>query len=276
VIRAGRSRHSRRLVVAGAVLAAAGLLAACSPGGSTPVASGAPASGAPGSDPLAGALVVQAAASLTGSMDEVAADFSAAHPGVTVTVTYGGSSTLAQAIVQGAPADVFAAASDATMRTVVDAGEAAADPRVFARNALEIAVPPGNPGGVAGLADFADADRTFALCAPEVPCGAAAATAFREAGVTPRPDSLEQDVRAALTRVELGEVDAAVVYATDVRAAGDRVEGVPLPADVDVTTDLVVAPLAGSGSPAAAAAFADFVAGDAARARFEAAGFRAP
>jgi molybdate transport system substrate-binding protein len=261
-------RRAAALVVASL---AVGLLAGCSAGGSMPA--GVPD---PAPDSLAGTLVVQAASSLTGSMDEVAADFEAAHPGIAVTVSYGGSSTLAQQIVQGAPADVFASASTATMQTVVDAGETAADPRVFARNALEIAVPPGNPGHVTGLADFADATRTLALCAPEVPCGAAAAQAFATAGVTPRPDSLEQDVRAALTRVELGEVDAAVVYATDVQAAGDRVEGVPLPDDVDVTTDLVVAPLAASGSPAAAAAFADFVTGDAARARFEAAGFRAP
>ncbi|MFD2341281.1 molybdate ABC transporter substrate-binding protein [Clavibacter tessellarius] len=258
-----------RAVAVGAL--AASLLAGCSAGGSAPA--GVPD---PAPDSLSGTLVVQAAASLTGSMDEVAADFEAQHPGLTVTVSYGGSSTLAQQIVQGAPADVFASASTATMTTVVDAGETAADPRVFARNALEIAVPPGNPGGVRGLADFAEAGRTLALCAPEVPCGAAAAQAFRQAGVTPRPDSLEQDVRAALTRVELGEVDAAVVYETDVRAAGDRVQGVPLPDDANVTTDCVVAPLAGSASPAAAAAFADFVAGDAARARFDAAGFRAP
>ncbi|RIJ51692.1 molybdate ABC transporter substrate-binding protein, partial [Clavibacter lycopersici] len=244
-----------RVAVACAV--AAGLLAGCSAGGSAPAGTPDPAP-----DALTGTLVVQAAASLTGSMDEVARGFEDAHPGMTVTVSYGGSSTLAQQIVQGAPADVFASASDATMQTVVDAGETAADPRVFARNALEIAVPPGNPGRVAGLADFADPARTLALCAPEVPCGAAAATAFREAGVTPQPDSLEQDVRAALTRVELGEVDAAVVYETDVRAAGDRVEGVTLPDDADVTTDCVVAPLAGSASPAAAAAFADHVAGD--------------
>ncbi|MBM7025117.1 molybdate ABC transporter substrate-binding protein [Clavibacter sp. DM3] len=263
-MRGGRRRGVRTGIAAG--LLAAGLLAGCSAGGSAPAVS----------DSLTGPLVVQAAASLTGSMDEVAADFEAAHPGVDVTVTYGGSSTLAQQIVQGAPADVFAPASTATMQTVFDAGETAADPRVFARNALAIAVPPGDPGRVTGLADFADAGRTLALCAPEVPCGAAAAQAFAKAGITPQPDSLEQDVRAALTRVELGEVDAAVVYETDVRAAGDRVEAVPLPDDQQVTTDCVVAPLAGSASPAAAAAFADFVAGDAARARFKAAGFRAP
>ncbi len=137
-------------------------------------------------------------------------------------------------------------------------------------------MPPGNPGRVAGLADFADPARTLALCAPEVPCGAAAAQAFAAAGITPQPDSLEQDVRAALTRVELGEVDAAVVYETDVRAAGDRVEGVRLPDEVNATTDCVVAPLAGSASPALAAAFAEYVAGDDARAVFQAAGFRAP
>ena len=272
MIRASSGSGSRaRLAVVGAL--AAGLLAGCSAAGSAPATS---APGAAGPDDLTGTLVVQAAASLTGSMDDVARGFEAAHPGVTVTVSYGGSSTLAQQIVQGAPADVFASASDATMETVVDAGEASADPRVFARNALEIAVPPGNPGRVTGLADFADAGRALALCAPEVPCGAAAAQAFAKAGVTPQPDSLEQDVRAALTRVELGEVDAAVVYETDVRAAADRVEGVPLPDGVNVTTDCVVAPLAGSASPAAAAAFADHVVGDDARAVFQDAGFRAP
>lgn len=267
-------RRRRRATVARAAVVgalASGLLAGCAAAGSVPAAVPDPAP-----DSLAGTLVVQAAASLTGSMDEVARDFESVHPGVTVTVSYGGSSTLAQQIVQGAPADVFASASDATMETVVDAGEAAADPRVFARNALEIAVPPGNPGRIAGLADFADPARTLALCAPEVPCGAAAAQAFAAAGITPQPDSLEQDVRAALTRVELGEVDAAVVYETDVRAAGDEVEGVPLPDEVDATTDCVVAPLAGSASPAVAAAFADYVAGDDARAVFQAAGFRAP
>ncbi|PPF60740.1 molybdate ABC transporter substrate-binding protein [Clavibacter michiganensis] len=267
-------RRRRRATVARAAVVgalAAGLLAGCAAAGSVPAAVPDPAP-----DSLAGTLVVQAAASLTGSMDEVARGFESVHPGVTVTVSYGGSSTLAQQIVQGAPADVFASASDATMKTVVDAGEAASDPRVFARNALEIAVPPGNPGRIAGLADFADPARTLALCAPEVPCGAAAAQAFAAAGITPQPDSLEQDVRAALTRVELGEVDAAVVYETDVRAAGDEVEGVPLPDEVDATTDCVVAPLAGSASPALAAAFAEYVAGDDARAVFQAAGFRAP
>ncbi len=268
------TRRLRRATVARAVVVgalSAGLLAGCAAAGSAPA--GVPD---PAPDSLAGTLVVQAAASLTGSMDEVARGFESAHPGVTVTVAYGGSSTLAQQIVQGAPADVFASASDATMKTAVDAGETAADPRVFARNALEIAVPPGNPGRVAGLADFADPARTLALCAPEVPCGAAAAQAFTAAGITPQTDSLEQDVRAALTRVELGEVDAAVVYETDVRAAGDEVEGVPLPDEVNATTDCVVAPLAGSASPALAAAFAEYVAGDDARAVFQAAGFRAP
>ena len=108
-----------RLVVAGAL--AALLLAGCSAGGSAPAPATATA-GADASDGLSGTLVVQAAASLASSMDEVAADFEARHPGVTVTVTYGGSSTLAQQIVQGAPADVFASASTATMQTVVDAG----------------------------------------------------------------------------------------------------------------------------------------------------------
>jgi molybdate transport system substrate-binding protein len=115
------------------------------------------------------------------------------------------------------------------MKTVTDAGNAAGEPVSFATNTLEIAVPKGNPGRITGLADFADADKTIALCAPQVPCGAAATTVFEQAGITPRPDTLESDVKATLQKVQLGEVDAALVYRTDVIAAGDQVEGIEFP-----------------------------------------------
>ena len=84
------------------------------------------------------------------------------------------------------------------------------------KNTLEIAVPKGNPAKITGLPDFADKDKKIALCAVQVPCGAAAEKVFKAAGITPQPDSLEQDVKAALTKVGLGEVDAALVYKTDV------------------------------------------------------------
>lgn len=207
-------------------------------------------------DPGAGTITVLAAASLTEAFSEIARDLEADRPGTTVVLSFGASSSLAQQIVNGAPADVFAAASPATMATVVDAGDATA-PRTFARNTLQIAVPADGPD--ATLADFGDADRTIALCAPEVPCGAAAAAVFSTAGITPRPDTLEQDVRAALSKVRLGEVDAALVYRTDVLAAGDEVRGVDVPEAAAAVNDYPVVRLAESGNPELADAFVERV-----------------
>lgn len=211
-------------------------------------------------DPLTGTIVVTAAASLTETFGDIATAFEKAHPGVTVTLNFGGSSALAESIVQGAPVDVFAAASSVTMATVVDAG-LASSPTVFTSNSLEIAVPAGNPGTITGLSDFADPAQTIALCAPEVPCGAAAEKVFAAAGITPAPDTLEEDVKAALTKVRLGEVDAALVYRTDVLAAGDEVEGIQFSQSADAMTDYPIVALGESSAPAVAAAFVDFVLG---------------
>lgn len=202
-------------------------------------------------------LVVFAAASLTEALTRVAADFEAARPGTTVTLSFGSSAGLAQSVVGGAPADVFASASPATMAVVRDAGDAREEPVVFARNALQLAVPPGNPGGVTGLADFARAELALAVCAVEVPCGAAAEKAFAAAGVTPRPDTFEQDVKAVLAKVRLAEVDAGLVYVTDVRAAGDAVEGIALPPQQQASADYPVVALKDAPEPDLAV---DFVA----------------
>jgi molybdate transport system substrate-binding protein len=208
---------------------------------------------------LSGDVTVFAAASLTESFQTLGDSFMQAHPDVTVRFNFAGSSALAQQIAAGAPADVFAAASPATMKTVVDAGGNAEKPRVFARNALEIAVPPGNPAGVKGLADLANPDLTIALCAAEVPCGAAAVKAFAAAGSTPAPDTLERDVRAALSKVQLGEVDAALVYRSDVIAAGTGVDGIELPATSEATNDYPITVLTDAPNSEAAQAFVDHV-----------------
>ena len=259
------SRTTRR-----AALGLTGLLlaTACS-GGSTlagdapPSATTAPSSGpsAPSSAApagLTGPVVVFAASSLTEAFTTIGEGFEAAHPGVTVTYNFGASSALAQQITAGAPADVFAAASPATMKVVTDAADAA-DPTVFVRNRLEIAVPHDNPGKVTGLADFAKQPLKIALCAEKVPCGAAALKVFRASGVTPAPDTLEQDVKAALSKVELGEVDAALVYRTDVLAAGDKVRGIEFPEAADAVNDYPIAMTKAAPHPDAAAAFVEQV-----------------
>ncbi len=222
----------------------------------------------------AGAITVFAAASLTEVFTEIARDLEADRPGTTVTLNFGASSALAQQIVNGAPADVFAAASPATMATVVDAG-AAGTPRVFARNTLQIAVPIDATGSVT-LADFADPERTIALCAPEVPCGSAATKAFAAAGITPRPDTLEQDVKAALSKVRLGEVDAALVYRTDVLAADDDVRGIDFPEAASAVNDYPLAPLTESQNPDGAALFVERVLSDEGQQVLADAGFDAP
>ena len=249
-----------------AALAAVALLAGCgSDGGGTPAGGG-----------LGGTLTVLAAASLTDVFTDLGERLEADHPDLEVRFTFAGSSALATQITQGAPADVFAAANPDQMAVVTDAGLADGEPEVFAANELEIAVPAGNPGGVAGLADFAREDLTIALCAREVPCGAAAEEVLDAAGVTAAPDTLEEDVRAALTKVELGEVDAALVYATDVAAAGADVEGIAVPAAEDAVTEYPVCVLADAPNAAAARAFVDLVRSAVGRAALADAGFRLP
>jgi molybdate transport system substrate-binding protein len=253
-----------------AVLAAAGLavgLAGCGSAG---------AERAAGTPALSGHIVVGAAASLTETFTRLGDEFRRANPGVTVTFNFGGSSALATQIVSGAPVDVFASANLATMKTVTDAAATAAAPVVFARNHLEIAVPPSNPGRITGLADFANPAKTIALCAPEVPCGAAAALVFTAAGLRPAPDTLEQDVKAALTKVELGEVDAALVYRTDVASAGDRVKGIAFPEADRAVNDYLVAPVKGGGNAKAASAFVAWVLSDHGRTVLKGAGFELP
>lgn len=210
-------------------------------------------------------VTVFAAASLTESFDELAAAFGQANPDIDVVLSYGGSAALAIQISEGAPADVFAAANVETMRQLTDGYD------VFATNRLEIAVPLGNPGGVEGIRDLAEPGLAIALCAAEVPCGAAAATVFEAIGLTPAPDTLEEDVKAVLTKVELGEVDAGLVYHTDVLAARGSVEGIPFSQASQAVNQYPITALTPEG-----AAFADFVRSDEGLAVLERHGFGAP
>ncbi|WP_280309675.1 molybdate ABC transporter substrate-binding protein [Nocardia abscessus] len=228
------------------------------------------------SNGIGGTVTVFAAASLTETFTELGKRFEAAHPGVRVVYSFAASSALAEQIVQGAPADVFASAAPKNMQQLVDKGEVSAEPVTFVRNRLEIAVPKGNPAGITGLADFGKTEPKIALCAEQVPCGAAAKTVFQVAGVDPRPDTREADVKAVLTKVKLGEVDAALVYRTDVRAGGAQVQGITFPEADKAVNDYPVAPLAHAPNTAAAAAFVEFVRSEQARAVFTEAGFDLP
>ncbi|MGC9669410.1 molybdate ABC transporter substrate-binding protein [Planosporangium sp. 12N6] len=223
-----------------------------------------------------GTVTVLAAASLTESFSRIGRDFEQANPGVHVRFSFGGSSTLAQQITAGAPADVFASASPTTMKQVTDAGLAAGPASVFARNQLVIAVARGNPERIAGLADLAAPGRKVALCAAAVPCGASAARALDVAGVRLTPVTFEQDVKAALAKVRLGEVDAALVYRTDARAASADVEGVEFPESATAVNEYPIVALAHGPNPTGATAFVAYARSERAAAVLTDAGFQRP
>jgi molybdate transport system substrate-binding protein len=219
---------------------------------------------------------VFAAASLTESFNQIGKDFEAANPGATVKFNFAGSSALATQINQGAPADVFASAAPANMKTVTDAGNGDGTPTTFVKNQLVIAVPKGNPKNVMGLADLAKPGVKVALCAPQVPCGAAAAKALTTANVKVTPVTQEQDVKAALSKVKLGEVDAALVYRTDAKAAASDVDGVEFPESASAVNEYPIVVLKNAPNKAGAQAFVAWVLSGRARTVLTAAGFQAP
>lgn len=247
---------------------AAVALAACGAGG------GSDADAANGDAPLTGTVTVLAAASLTDVLPAVAAAFESAHPGVEVDLSFDGSSRLAAQIVQGVPADVFASADEASLRTVAEAGDAVGTTTVFATNRLVIVVPAGNPDGVGGLVDLASLRRVV-LCQPQAPCGAYTAQVFARAGLPVPAAALETSVRGVLTKVQLGEADAGLVYVTDV-AAAQGVEGVALDPGEQVVAAYPATVLRDAPNAPAARAFVAFLTGAEARRILRAAGFGLP
>ncbi len=265
----------RRLAV---TLIAAGLvasaLAGCGSSSSGSSAASASASSS-ASTSLSGSITVFAASSLLGTFTQLGKQFEAAHPGAKVTFSFGASSALATQIVNGAPADVFASASPTNMQQVVAAGDAS-NPATFASNVMEVAVPPANPAGVTSVNDLAKSSVKVALCQPQVPCGSTAAKVFANAKVTVKPVTLEPDVKSVLGKVELDAVDAGMVYVTDVKAAGAKVTGVQIPADLNASTSYPIAAISKSGDAATAQAFAAYVLSPAGQSVLAAAGFEKP
>ena len=263
--------RTRALVGTAAVLLA---LVGCS--SATPAAERTPTS----TPELTGELTVFAAASLQGAFDAIGQELAAQNPGVTVhPTTYDGSSTLATQLVGGASADVFASADLANMATVTDAGLADGTPTVFATNTLEIVVAPGNPTTITSLADLAalsTAGGKVVLCAPEVPCGAAAHKVLDGVGLTLTPVSQEQNVKAVLTKVQTGDADAGLVYRTDVLAAGDTVEGVEFPEAATAVNEYPIVMLTTTENEDVARAFVDLVLSDAGQKILSDLGFTAP
>lgn len=263
-----RKRSWTVLVV---LLSMAGVAACGSDGADTSAESGGDTSSG-----VRGTILVFAAASLTDAFAEVETAFEAAFPGTDVQLNLAGSSALREQILEGAPADVYASANQSNMDQVIEAGEVEGEAEVFVRNLMQIAVPAGNPGGVTGLDDLANAELLIGLCAEGVPCGDFAREALANADVDASIDTNEPDVRALLTKVGADELDAGIVYATDVAAAGDLVEGVDIGEDVNVIAAYPIAELAASPNPDGAAAFVDFVLSSEGQAILMSYGFAAP
>jgi len=218
--------------------------------------------------------VVFAASSLRSVFADLAGQFR--DSGVTVRFSFAGSSDLLAQLTQGAPADVFAPADEVTMTRAVDAGLPAQTPVVFAANTLTIVTGPGNPRGIAALADLTRPGTSVVICAPQVPCGAATKKVEQAAGVTIRPVSEESAVADVLGKVVSGQADAGLVYVTDARAAGDAVTAVGFAESSAAVTTYPIAVLKTSANPAAAEAFVDFVTGTQGRRALASAGFTVP
>jgi molybdate transport system substrate-binding protein len=198
-------------------------------------------------------IIVGAASSMTEAIDQLAASFDRGP----IELSAAGSQVLVAQVREGAPLDVIVTADEATASELVRLGVLAADPIVFARNRLAIAVAPGNPLDISDLSDLADPDLTVVLAAPEVPAGRYTAEMLEAAGVDVSAASFEPSVRSVLAKVQLGEADAGIVYRTDVNREG--VIGVAIPDSVSPITEYFAAPLASSSDPEMAAAFVAFL-----------------
>jgi molybdate transport system substrate-binding protein len=252
-----------RIRSAAVLLVAALVLAACGDDSS----GGGSGAGSPAE------IKVFAAASLTAAFTELGAQFTAANGGTRVSFNFAGSQALATQIQQGAPADVFASADVPNIDKV---GRLVGDPQVFAGNLLQIVVEKGNPKGVKGLDDLAGSDLKVVLAAEEVPAGKYAKQILDRAGVSVRPVSREDNVKAVVTKVSLGEADAGIVYVTDVTAGGDQVEGVDIPEEQNVVATYPIATVKASKAQDKAQAFMDLVRSDLGQQVLENHGFLPP
>ena len=265
-----RTRTIRRVV--GAAVAATALTALTACGGGTDPG----AQSGQGGQAQGGTLTVFAAASLTDTFGQLEKQFEQANPGTDVTLNFAGSSTLAQQINQGAPADVFASADQNNMKKVTDPGNTQGQPTIFATNTLQIATAPGDPKGIRSLQDLANPGVRTVVCAPQVPCGSAAEKVEKAAGVDIKPVSEEQDVKAVLQKVTTGNADAGLVYKTDVTASKGQAQGVDFPQAAQAVNQYPIAVLKNAQNAETAQKWVQFVTGEQGKQVLTAAGFGTP
>lgn len=255
--------------VALAAVGATALLAGCS--GTSSQSTSGTASSAP-----TGEITVFAAASLKATFIALGEQFEHANPGTTVNFNFDGSSNLVTQLIEGAPADVFAAADTNNMTKAVDADLVDGDPVNFATNTLTIVTQPGNPLGMDSFDDLTKPGVSVVVCAPQVPCGSATEKIEEASGVTLAPVSEETAVTDVLGKVTSGQADAGLVYVTDAQGAGDAVTAVPIPESGDAVNTYPIAVLGDSANANTAQAFVDLVTGPEGQKVLAEAGFAAP
>jgi molybdate transport system substrate-binding protein len=253
-----RSVHALfMLLVACMLLAACGSTSSSSSGSATPT-------------PAPVKITVFAAASLTEAFGEMKTQYDAAHPNVTITFNFAGSNTLAQQIVNGAPADVFASADTQNMQKVVTPG-LVNTPQTFARNKVVVIVPANNPANINTLHDLAKSGVKIAVADVSVPVGNYTLEVLNKMGQSsaygPAYESAvkanfvthETSVKSVLQKVQLGEVDAGYVYVSDAFSAGDKVKSIAIPDEFNVVADYPIATVKASSNQSAADSFIQYV-----------------
>lgn len=202
-------------------------------------------------------LTVFAAASLKAPFEEIGRQFSAAHPDVKVSFNFAGSQSLVDQLGEGARADVLATADEKSMAKATEK-KLVGETTIFATNTLVLVTPPNNPAKVTGLNDSLNGHK-LVICADEVPCGRATQTLAKNLGVTLKPVSQENSVTSVLAKVTSGEADVAVVYATDAKGAGDKVQTVTIDGADKVVNKYPIAQTSATSNKDAVASFMAYV-----------------
>lgn len=211
-------------------------------------------------------ITVFAASSLTETFTELGKQFEAANPGTTVTFSFAASSTLAEQIIAGAPADIFASASIKSMEAALTQVPAST---VFTSNRVVLAFPADKP--LLAISDLNDSTIKWVQCDHQVPCGTAADAALADEGITGIPVSLEPDVKSVTAKLTALEVDAAIIYATDVKSAGSEFAAIEFSNAEKATTKYPIGVTLAAN--AKAQAFVDFILSEAGQKVLADAGF---
>lgn len=232
---------------------------------------------ATGAVAVTGTLTVMGPASLKGLLEATKTRFEAENPGISIRLSLGHVPTLLAQIEGGVPADVLVTPDSGTMGQASSKGMVAGKADVIARSAMALVVPAGNRAGVKGVDSLSNASLRVALCAKELPCGKLSDKLAAKSSISLDADTLEPGGTAAIvTKASTGEIDVGLVFATDVKAGGAKVERIMIPEASNVSSEVSAAALSASTNATAARAFVAFLASSGGRELATGVGFLKP